>query len=327
MEEILTARRTQSQERLKEFVSKLNRAEEIAGDKACVYATGSFGRSEASWHSDLDLFIVGRGTEEQRELKNLKEICLKAELIDATRQLGIPEFSGDGEYLIHYTIDEIVKTTGKPEDDLNNTFTARLLLLLESRALIGQNVYTDAINEVISKYWGDYEDHKNEFVPGFLANDILRLWRTFCVNYEARTAREPEGKRNKRRLKNYKLKYSRLLTCYSALLYFLGVFHGNGTVSPDDAGAMVKLSPTERLEWILQLRHLSQGHDKTNELLKQYGEFLMGTDESEAELLERFKDPATRRARFAAANAFGDTMFELVELLGQKSRLHRLLVV
>ena len=88
MEEILTARRTQSQERLKEFVSKLNRAEEIAGDKACVYATGSFGRSEASWHSDLDLFIVGRGTEEQRELKNLKEICLKAELIDATRQLG-----------------------------------------------------------------------------------------------------------------------------------------------------------------------------------------------------------------------------------------------
>ena len=134
VEEILTARRTQSQERLKEFVSKLNRAEEIAGDKACVYATGSFGRSEASWHSDLDLFIVGRGTEEQRELKNLKEICLKAELIDATRQLGIPEFSGDGEYLIHYTIDEIVKTTGKPEDDLNNTFTARLLLLLESRA-------------------------------------------------------------------------------------------------------------------------------------------------------------------------------------------------
>ena len=48
VEEILTARRTHSQERLKEFVSKLNRAEEIAARKACVYATGSFGRGEAS---------------------------------------------------------------------------------------------------------------------------------------------------------------------------------------------------------------------------------------------------------------------------------------
>src|SRR5437867_5043054 len=87
VEEILTARRTQSQERLKEFVSKLNRAEEIVGEKACVYATGSFGRSEASRHSDLDLFIVGRGTEEQRELKNLDEICLKAELIELRRNV------------------------------------------------------------------------------------------------------------------------------------------------------------------------------------------------------------------------------------------------
>jgi hypothetical protein len=96
-------------------------------------------------------------------LKNLDEICLKAELIDATRQLRVPEFSGDGEYLVHYSISQLIKTTGKPEDDVNNTFTARLLLLLESRPLIGEDVYADAIDEVISKYWGDYEDHKNEF--------------------------------------------------------------------------------------------------------------------------------------------------------------------
>ena len=160
-----------------------------------------------------------------------------------------------------------------------------------------------------------------------MANDILRLWRTFCVNYEARTSREPEEKRNKRRLKNYKLKYSRLLTCYSALLYLLGVFQRNATVTPDDARTMVELSPTERLEWILRQPHIFQGHDTANELLKKYEEFLKDTDASERDLIERFKDQATRRGRFAAANAFGDTMFELVELLGSKSRLHRLLVV
>jgi hypothetical protein len=55
-------------------------------------------------------------------------------------------------------------------------------------------------------------------VPAFLANDILRIWRTFCVNYEARTETEPAEKKAKRKLKNYKLEHSRLLTCYSALL-------------------------------------------------------------------------------------------------------------
>jgi hypothetical protein len=75
--------------------------------------------------------------------------------------------------------------------------------------------YKHVIEEVIAAYWRDYDDHKNEFVPAFLANDILRLWRTFCVNYEARTSTDPPHQRAKRRLKNYKLKHSRLLTSYS----------------------------------------------------------------------------------------------------------------
>ena len=40
---------------------------------------------------------------------------------------------------------------------------------------------------------------KDEFMPAFLANDILRLWRTFCVNYEARTQTEPAEKKAKRK--------------------------------------------------------------------------------------------------------------------------------
>jgi predicted nucleotidyltransferase len=76
--------------------------EDTIGQKACVYATGSFGRGEASKFSDLDLFIVGRGAKNSRELSRLTEICVTADLINVTRQLGIPEFSGDGEYLVHY---------------------------------------------------------------------------------------------------------------------------------------------------------------------------------------------------------------------------------
>src|SRR6202023_3331392 len=131
---------------------------------------------------------------------------------------------------------------------VTNTFTARLLLLLESCALIGKPVYREVTNDVIAAYWRDYEDHKSDFMPAFLANDILRLWRTFCVNYEARTDRVPEAKKAKGKLKSYKLKQSRLITCYSAILYLLAIFRKNGTVSPQDALEMIDFTPTQRLE-------------------------------------------------------------------------------
>jgi len=192
MPSTLEIRRAESSGRLGKLQSELTEADRIAKDCACVYATGSFGRGEASPHSDLDLFIVGRGTKRIPALSPLNELCLKAKLIEATRNNGIPDFSAGGQYLTHYTVDELIGTLGKPEDDSNNTFTARLLLLLESRSLLGQDIYAEAIGQVIGSYWRDFARHENDFVPSFLANDILRLWRTFCVNYEARTRSEDE---------------------------------------------------------------------------------------------------------------------------------------
>jgi hypothetical protein len=135
-----------------------------------VYAIGSFGRVEASQHSDLDLFIIGKTKknekdEEQRLLTKLEEIRLKAELIGVTSKLNIPEFSGDGKYLSHYTISELLETLGKPEDDVTNTFTARLLLLLESRPLIGTEIYNDAIRKVVESYLQAAPQHEGLSIP------------------------------------------------------------------------------------------------------------------------------------------------------------------
>jgi predicted nucleotidyltransferase len=171
---LLEGRRLRSNGRLQDLKGVLIEAETLAGGKACVYVTGSFARGEASTHSDVDLFIVGlvaptANAEEYRVLSNLDEICLKAELIRAIRGLGLPEFSGDGEYLTHYTVGELVKTLGTSTDDARNTFTARLLLLLESKSLIGADVYSEVINQVIKAYWRDFSDHENDFRPSFLA--------------------------------------------------------------------------------------------------------------------------------------------------------------
>lgn len=56
----LSERRSATADRIRQLQAELEAAEEIAAGKACVYMTGSFGRGEASPHSDLDLFIVGK---------------------------------------------------------------------------------------------------------------------------------------------------------------------------------------------------------------------------------------------------------------------------
>ena len=330
----LYKRRSQTEARLKTLREKLKAAEKIAAGKACVYATGSFGRGEASEFSDLDLFIVGKRNgkpgpdgKEGSLLRGLDEILIKADLIEVTRELGIPEFSGDGRYLVHYSVHEFTKTLGTPEDDVTNTFTARLLLLLESCPLVEELVYREVIEEVVTAYWRDYEDHKASFMPAFLANDVLRLWRTFCVNYEARTERVPEVEKAKGKIKNYKLKHSRLLTCYSALLYLLALFGRKGTVSPTDALEMINLTPTQRLEWLQNNKDFAEAGPTIGKLLDQYKRFLETTNVAENELITRFTNKKLGREYMDAAYAFGDFVFEALNCIGRENRFHRLLVV
>ena len=72
------------------------------------------------------------------------------------------------------------------------------------------------------------------------------MWRTFCVNYEFH--RKDGDSRNK--IKNLKLKFSRMLTCYSGIVYLMAVYARDDRVQPDDVRAMIAISPTERLEAI-----------------------------------------------------------------------------
>ncbi len=300
----LARRQAYSQQRIQELRTRLANASAIASKKACVYVTGSFGRGEASEFSDLDLFIAGKYEVERQSdgdgqkpvvknlLNHLDEICVQAELIKVSRDLGFPKFTGDGRYLDHHSVYEFTSTLGTEKDDVTNTFTARLLLLLESQPLVEEVVYEEIVREVVKSYWRDYDDHSSNFMPAFLANDILRLWRTLCVNYEARTERKPDYEKAKGKLKNYKLKHSRILTCYSALLFLLQTYVQNKTVSPEDAVEMVRLTPTARLDWLRQSNNSTA--EIVQKLLDQYDRFLMTTNSEDKILLERFaqKDEA-----------------------------------
>jgi predicted nucleotidyltransferase len=339
MGKVIEDRRKFSDERFQVLRNTLDKAEEICGDKACVYATGSFGRSEASEHSDIDLFIVSLSDYDEEKkidrsrLSKLNEILLKAELIRASRDLKFPEFSKDGQFLENHTVRKLIRSTGNQYDDAENTFTARLLLLLESKPLVGRKVHAKVIDEVIERYWREFPDFYDRFMPAYLANDILRFWRTLCLNYEAASTSElprtekTKVDRAKRKIKNYKLKHSRMLTCYSAVLYLLFVYDRNKTVRPEDAQMMVTLTPTQRVEFVEDVLAGSEFAPLVHQFLDKYERFLEVTSASEKDIVELFSNDAEAHKLIDEQSDFGDLAYRILYSIGHENRLYRRLLI
>lgn len=326
--------REESQLRLKQIIDDLTDAEALVSGSAFVYATGSFGRLEAGKLSDLDLFVVVEAdaeNEEKRLLNNVDEIKLKYQIIKVAEQNGLPKFDGGGKFLASHTVISYTKWLGSSEDDYRNTLTGRMLLLLESQVLIGESTYEKTIRNVISKYFRDFEGHEENFLPSFLFNDILRMWRTFCVNYEF--YRKDGDSRNK--IKNLKLKFSRMLTCYSAIVYLLAMYSKNSTVRPDDVREMVSLTPTRRLERLADCNFWGKGEDisiiqaSIYQALDCYSQFLELTHQDKRKAVKEYEDNEGHwRER---SYSFGESLSTLVDVLGKTSgeagRLRRLIII
>src|SRR5258708_5162074 len=112
-----------SDRRFEQLRNELHDAANICAEKACIYATGSFGRREASEYSDFDLFIVSLGANDKDRywLPNMDCILVKADLIRATNRLKFPPFSKDGKFLRPHTLHNLIATAGTDEDDATNT--------------------------------------------------------------------------------------------------------------------------------------------------------------------------------------------------------------
>ncbi|RWK62854.1 hypothetical protein [Mesorhizobium sp.] len=318
-------RKIYSLERIQELNKLLVRAQEISAGKACVFASGSFGRLEASAHSDLDPCIVSLCDRGKRsKLSLLSEIALKAEIISAVKEFRLPEIDGDGKYLGQFTSYRLVKEIGSPVDDSDNTFSTRLLMLLEGRPILNSKIFYDVMKSIIEAYWVDFDRYQKNFIPAYFTNDILRLWRTFCINYEARTRKLVGDLRIKKKVKNYKLKHSRILTCYSAIIYLLAVYKLNGTVTPSDAFSMCSMTPIERLESVKNNGDLQKSHYIISKLIDMYEKFLDTTNQDGPLLEKQIQD---NEGYMREDYRFGQEMFNAIGTIGDGGKFHRLIVV
>lgn len=247
-----------------------------------------------------------------RKLSRLEEIELLASIVHVNRELSLPELDADGSFLKVHPLSDYLVGLGKPSDDADNTFTGRLLLLLESKPIFGEVPYQQIRQECILRYWTDYSDHSDSFLPAFLVNDILRFWRTLCVNYEAGITTSPA----KRRAKNYKLKFSRLLTCFSAIVGIQAKFQSNGTVSAEQALEILDRTPLERLSAVGSSTN-PEVNGKVAELKLLYNGFLQETDCSKSDLYKKMENPDYYKRSLEGARDFGDAFFELIQLLAR----------
>lgn len=311
--DILTMRKMFSETKLRELTDKIASLPHVSRrSDLCIYVTGSYGRLEASDYSDLDLFFVHRGKKNLDAIPRLEKIRIDAQLIGLVEELGFPPFSNDGEYLqVHY-LDDIRETMGGPDDDHENHFTARMLLLLESRPVFNDAIYEESLETIVNSYYRDYHDHETVFKPVFLINDILRFWKTLCLNYEHKRNRVGEDPKikNKNHIKNLKLKFSRLLTCFSVVIPLV---KNPDVVPPKQLAAMIHMSPMERLE-----RAADGIEGATNRLAKiadNYRWFLEATGKSQEAVLSWISDQDVRDDAFRRGREFGDDLFALLQVV------------
>lgn len=213
---------------------------------------------------------------------------------------------------------------GDRDDDYLNHFTARLLMILESRCVSGQDTYEAVLKDILEAYFRDYPDHPKNFQPTFLVNDILRFWKTLCLNYENKRNQQmtDNSRRVAQKIKNLKLKFSRMLTCFGSICYIVSQ---NGEIDHEDIMKMSLLSPLERLE------HAARTFPKiTNELqaaVREYEWFLTLTNVHEEKLKSSFSDRDVRTEAFDRAAKFGDCIYEITRHIAEENRYLRFLLV
>lgn len=302
-----------SQTRLNELKQRISRIAVIPGfAHLTIFGAGSYARHEACEHSDIDMFFLCQDRLEELPEPHTGELRLFGKLIEIIDDMRFPKFSNDCQYLKIQHSPQILQHIGSPMDDNENYFTVRMLLLLESKCLYGDETYDNIIKEIISSYFKDYPDHEQTFQPIFLLNDICRFWKTLLMNYEhKRLGSNPtEIEKTKQKVRNFKLKFSRMTTCYATIA---SICSYDIPITEKQVIEQTRLTPRERLESIPE--RIPEAEEAVREVLDRYVFFLKNTGLTTEDLNNRFTDKSMRTDMFKIANEYGDSMFELIRII------------
>jgi hypothetical protein len=168
---------------------------------------GSWGRRELTSQSDDDYLVLVNAPERAEVQPPLD--ALQPLLGTHERAPGPTGVFGTYAFCEHLT-----GRIGLDQDD-NANLTRRMLLMLESVPVIGADAYRECWEHVLDAYLVD--SIRDRHPPRFFLNDLIRYWRTICVDFVGKERGEPE----KWGLRTAKLRTGRKLLYASGLLPLL----------------------------------------------------------------------------------------------------------
>lgn len=243
----------------------------------CAVTVGSFARREATSQSDLDYFVITDDEECAREVLDQFPKFLKQHNIRAPSAGGA--FGGTTRS------DELIKNVGGRDDD-NELLTRRLLFLMESECLVGGNIYEEIQDNLISVYIKDtITEHQ---IARFLLNDLIRYYRTICVDFEYKTCELSKSWGDR----SLKLMFSRKLMFFSGLLIVARTAQSTGSHKRAVLKHFFNRTPIDRV------REICGG--RADDALRLYSEFIccIGDGEIRRVLSETTIDRKTHSEEF-----------------------------
>ncbi len=308
---IAQARSQSSNVRLRKFTQALRaQLRPIAPEDLFVFAAGSFARGEGGEHSDLDLFVARSGSSVENGANQVR-LQVLGRIITTNNRLGFPPLSRDAAFLQLHSMNDMLKVMCTAQDDYINSFTFRMLLVLESTCLYGRAAYNNALETVINAYFRDYARHRGDFLPTFLLNDINRYRTTVAVNYEsARGMESPSRSVNDGRAKNFKLRFSRMTTIFGTVAAIAALHPEN---SPAATVELASKTPWERL-WFAAERMPSIRPDVEAAYL-EYSWFLEQTALTADQLHAHLGDRRSRAPMQERARAYGGLLYHMMQLI------------
>jgi hypothetical protein len=168
--------------------------------EASIVLMGSWGRAEVTAGSDDDFMVLFHGSGDQEVHPSVGEVAGVLDSTPGTQDIfGVPVFS---EKLVH--------DIGLGADD-NSNLTRRMLFLLESVPVTGVSAYRMVRDEILDRYLD--KSVKAYRPPRFLLNDIVRYWRTICVDFAKSTKDRESGASEMRSCVRRERSFSRAACC------------------------------------------------------------------------------------------------------------------